>query len=201
MSNETKPAAAEKPEQLLMHWFPGTEIPHYEMPEGCSISTFQGLEDIYPWEICSGKTLMPRFGKDEVALLDHSVNLYEDILFLDENGKHVGTVTAFKVKKTGHGHIHQVGLDPECRGRGLSKYMMEAAMHHIAAMDIPFAELTTDDHRVGAVKLYLNFGWVPIMYGKPDKRERWGKLLTLLGIPSCPAYDIKGNRLEDIMPV
>ena len=113
-------------EQLKMYWLPGTPIRDDPLPEGYSVSRFTKDEDRLAWCECCKNGLIPDDAGIEAFYHDiesrPDINIYEDVFFLDYQGEHVGTVTAFIHKDSNIGDMHMVGLKPEFRGRGLAKY-------------------------------------------------------------------------------
>ena len=104
----------------------------------------------------------------------------EHVLYLRENGKAVATVTAVeKAEFPGEGWFRMVGVDPECRGRGLGKLITLAALQSLAARGYKSAVLSTDDERVPAIRLYRSIGFEPLITHESHP-ERWEKLMPLL---------------------
>jgi GNAT superfamily N-acetyltransferase len=85
--------------------------------------------------------------------------------------------------------IHWVVVHPDHQGRGLAKPMMTVAMnfmarHHAAAM------LGTSSGRPWAVKVYLDFGFLPEAHelAKPDVLEAWQNLQSVIYHPALGAF-------------
>ncbi len=196
---------------LLMYRMPGTPIPHYELPEGYSISCYRDESDIPAWQACLTPGLRADF--EDRLVREHlgSVNLTEDIFFLDYHGEHIGTATAYHVRRiseerrlkvgtreVGHGRLHMVGIRPDFRGKGLSKYLNEIICRHFDELDIPFAELTTDEGRPGALKSYIIAGFRPVMDGSEGWEERWYAIMRQFGFDHLASYTEDGRFYREL---
>lgn len=171
----------EKRAQLMMYWLPDTPVREYDLPDGYSFSHYKGEEDKDAWVRCVTPGLRADF--DE-RLIGEGVDIFQDLLFLDYQGEHVGTITAHMQPEKGMCRIHMVGLRSDFRGKGLSKYLMMFAQEKMKEERVPLCYLTTDEHRVSAVKSYLDAGFLPVEYSF-GMQERWESLLETLGIESA----------------
>ena len=154
--------------QLKMYWIPGTPIKNFDLPEGYSISNYKCEADKLAWCDCCKDGLIAD-DADESAFYDEieknpNINLFEDVFFLDYNGEHIGTVTAYVHKKENIGDMHMVGIKTAYRGRGLAKYLNMITLNHLAPKGIKYISLTTNEWRKGAVKSYLSGGFLPVEY-------------------------------------
>ncbi len=172
--------------QLKMYWFPDTPISDPPLPEGYSLSNYKTEADKLAWVECCKNGLV---GDDATAAaFDDSITSWEeidlekDVFYLDHNGEHIGTITAF-VRKDNVGDVHMVGIRTDYRGKGLSKYMMAAAQKHLRDKGVKYALLTTDEWRKGAVKGYLTAGFLPVEYDV-GMELRWRAVLEDYGIDS-----------------
>ena len=189
--------------QLKMYWFPGTPIEELELPEGYSFSNYKDESDIDAWIKCCQNGLVSD-NYDEAldcwksAILGRpDINLYEDVFFLDYNGEHVGSITAYIHSEDNTGDVHMVGMRADFRGKGLGKYMNNLAVKHLAAKNPVLIHLTTDEWRKAAVKSYLRAGFKPVKYdhGMP---KRWRKELETIGVDSVDMYNNKGKFYKTI---
>lgn len=162
-------------------------IEHFTLPEGYSVSRFKTDEDKLAWCECCKNGLVAD-DADETTFYDRveknsNINIYEDVFFLDFNGRHVGTTTAYITDDKKIGDMHMVGIIDEFRGKGLAKYLSEITLTHLKEKGAEFVVLTTDEWRKGAVKSYLSAGFLPVEYdeGMP---ERWQAVITEYGIDS-----------------
>ena len=184
--------------QLKMYWFPDTPIFASPLPEGYAISKYQTEADKLAWVECCKNGLV---GDDATAAAfdnsitdNENISLTDDVFFLDHNGEHIGTVTAFVIKERSVGDVHMVGIRTDYRGRGLSKYMLSAALNHLKNKGVRYALLTTDEWRKGAVKSYLTAGFLPVDYDE-GMIPRWEAVLEDYGIDSVQMVDEAGEPL------
>lgn len=173
--------------QLKMYWFPDTPISDPPLPAGYSFSKYKTEADKLAWVECCKNGLV---GDDatEAAFNDSilgwkDIDPYDDVFFLDFEGEHIGTITAFKFLDKNAGDVHMVGIRTDFRGKGLSKYMLAEALGHLKAKNVQWAQLTTDEWRKGAVKSYLTAGFLPVEYDE-GMVPRWEAVLEEYGIDS-----------------
>ena len=169
-----------------MYWFPDTPIDDPALPEGYTITNYKTEADKLAWVECCKNGLVGD-DADEKAFDDSitswkEIDLFGDVFFLDHNGEHIGTITAF-VRKDNAGDVHMVGIRTDYRGKGLSKYMMAVALKHLKAKGVKYALLTTDEWRKAAVKGYLTAGFLPVEYNV-GMELRWRAVLEEYGIDS-----------------
>ena len=176
-------------QQLMMYRPAGAPRFCPEWPEGYSVSRYRGPEDIPSWLECCKNGLIPEDAGTDVffeAILDcPDVRMDEDVLFLDHDGRHVGTVTAVLHPDGSWGEMHMVGLQSAFRGRGLSALLNRMCIEKLEAQNARFIELTTDEWRRAAVRSYLRAGFLPVD-SDSDMVERWTALLREMGISSVP---------------
>ncbi len=106
----------------------------------------------------------------------------------------ISTEERGKYPPTGNtlGYLHFVAARPEARGRGAGAAVTTAVLLRNEELGLPDCILTTDDHRLAAIKIYLGMGWVPVLYA-PDMRERWQRVLDALGVAGVRAVDGNGE--------
>ncbi len=166
--------------QLKMYFLPGTPIKEHPLPEGYSYARFNPARDIPAWHscilngLCDGMTAEAAYQQAIVNF--HEIVPEKDIHFLDYNGEHIGTVTAFIRKSNGFGDMHMVGIRTDFRGKGLAKYLSSISLKSLEPYHVPIL-LTTDEWRVAAVKSYLSAGFLPVEYAE-GMVDRWEKVLA-----------------------
>jgi GNAT superfamily N-acetyltransferase len=184
--------------QLKMYWFPDTPIDASPLPEGYTISKYRTEADKLAWVACCKNGLVGDDADEKAfdnSITDNeNIDLSDDVFFLDHNGEHIGTVTAFVIKERNVGDVHMVGIRTDYRGRGLSKYMLSAALNHLKNKGVRYALLTTDEWRKGAVKSYLTAGFLPVEYDE-GMIPRWEAVLEDYGIDSVKMVDEDGKPL------
>ncbi len=174
--------------QLKMYRLPDAKLPKLTLPEGYSISRFSSDADIPGWIACcmDGSLIDEANGEqsfeDTIRKMPGIVP-ERDVFFLDHNGQHVATATTFIRTEDGAGCLHMVGMRTEYRGKGLSKYITCAALENLEGKPIPFTRLLTDEFRLGAIKTYLDFDFLPVEYDV-GMLERWEQVLGTLGVDS-----------------
>jgi GNAT superfamily N-acetyltransferase len=154
-------------------------LPSFELPAGYRIRAFRSGEETV-WseiEIAAGE-----FENLAVALNAFSANFGEDVqamqsrsFFVEtDSGLAVGTGTAwYNADFLGqdYGRVHWIGIRPEYHGRGLAKPLVRAVMRRLAESH-ERAYLNTFITRIPAIKVYLDFGFVPLLR-TPRCEEAW----------------------------
>ena len=187
--------------QLKMYWLPDTPIKPLELPEGYSFSHFDPAKDIHEWHNCILNGLCDGIS-DEQAYQNEIINFHdivpeEDIWFLDYNGEHIGTVTAFVYKESNIGDMHMVGIRTDFRGRGLAKYLSYITCKTLKAKGVRFISLTTGEGRKAALKSYLTAGFLPVEYDE-GMQERWENVLAMYDMDSIQMLNEDGTPYKMI---
>lgn len=187
--------------QLKMYWLAGTPIYDVPLPEGYSISNYKTEADKLAWCECCKNGLVADDADentfDDRITKDPAINIYDDVYFLDYNGEHIGTVTAYKFLDRNAGDMHMVGIRTDFRGKGLAKYLNLITTKKLSALGVERIELTTDEWRKGAVKSYLNGGFLPVEYDE-GMQERWEAVITEYGIDSVQMVNEDGTPYKII---
>ncbi len=188
--------------QLKMYWFPDTPIEEVTLPEGYSFSHFDPAKDIHAWCEClrggaliDGRSDGVGYGQEIIDFKD--IDPAEDIQFLDHNGEHIGTATAFVHKATNIGDMHQVAIRSDYRGKGLAKYLSYIVLTTLKARGVRFVSLTTGEGRPAAIKSYLAAGFRPVQYDV-DMEDRWQAVMEDFGIDELPMYYEDGSFYKTI---
>ena len=188
--------------QLKMYWLAGTPIEEYTLPEGYTVSRYNGTaEDRKAWVDCCKNGLVGDEPFEEIfadRILDHDfTNPDTDTYFIDFGGEHVGTITAVHHTDVNCGEVHMVGLKTEFRGKGLGKHLNSIALKDLEARGVDYIYLTTDEWRKGAVKSYLSSGFKPVEYDE-GMTERWQAVMAEYGIDSLDMVDEDANFVKTI---
>lgn len=178
--------------QLKMYWMTDNDLEELTLPEGYEFVHYKGPEDWHVWNECirTGEPLTPQEEADNFKreIFDFKdIVPEEDVWFLDYHGEHVGTVTSF-IWSSGIGDMHWVGIRPDFRGKGLSKYLSFIVQKTLKQRGAPFVSLTTGESRPWAVKSYLTAGFLPVEYAE-GMVERWEKVLDRFGIEEIQMLD------------
>jgi mycothiol synthase len=72
----------------------------------------------------------------------------------------------------GEGWYRMVGVRADARGMGAGRLIGLAALHALRDRGYKSALLSTDDHRIPAINLYLSLGFEPV-YTHESHEERW----------------------------
>jgi len=99
---------------------------------------------------------------------------------LDPKGEVIGTGTAWfdnDFEGARWGRVHWVALVPEYQGQGLSKRLMTALCRRLRELGHDRAYLSTSAARIPAVKLYLQFGFKPMLRTAADEAI-WREILA-----------------------
>jgi len=100
---------------------------------------------------------------------------------LASSGEVIGTGTAWfndHFEGARWGRVHWMAILPELQGRGLGKSLLSAICRRLRELGHERAYLTTSTARVPAIKLYLQFGFEPLIRQAEDERV-WRKLFPL----------------------
>lgn len=104
-------------------------------------------------------------------------------------GRVIGTATAwFNASFQGklHGQLHWVAILPEFQGRALSKPLVGAAMNRMKAYH-DRAFLTSQTTSWKAIKVYLDFGFLPLIES-PEHHRGWRLLQDKLRHPCLESF-------------
>jgi len=191
------PAPAEPPAETSHGW--GVvmvrthlrDIPQVPPPEGFTIRGMRPHEEALwadIWRdadtyITVGDNVFPgEFGADPGAWQRRV------LLMLTPRGQAVGTLSAWYDRNflgQDYGRIHWFAIRREYQGKGLSRPMMTEAMNRLAAWH-ERATLGTQTKRVGAIKIYLDYGFVPLIQSEQD-RQHWDVVRGRLDHPGLDA--------------
>ena len=158
-------------------------IPQFPIPEGFAIRNYRRNEGhiwtqiqkaAEPYIDIDDGLFMREFKRDLPAMENRSFYLTTD------TGEEIGTITAWW-QAEGWGQIHWVAIRPDYQGHGLSKPMMSVAMERLKqSHDRCF--LGTSTGRIPAIKLYLDFGFIPDP-SRENSREAWTEVASVLEHP------------------
>jgi beta-glucuronidase len=169
-------------------------IPHHEMPEGFSIRPMRPGEgalwtdiqrDAEPFFDISDDLFMEQFGADLRA------TEWRSFFIVNAQGVAVGTISAWynrDFKGQDHGMIHWVAVRPAYQRRGLARAGMTHAMERLAQWH-DRCMLGTQTKRLGAIRLYLDFGFLPDLE-PTGAREAWRAVRASLQHPALAGMDL-----------
>lgn len=105
------------------------------------------------------------FGSDEGALPKR-------MFFIDDaSGKAVATATAWypEDRAEGVGLVHWVAVVKAAQGKGLSKPLVAKVLERLSELGYRSARLATQPYRLRAIKVYLDFGFLPEIKSEDDR--------------------------------
>lgn len=173
------------------------DFPHYTLPPGYRFRTYRPGDDAHwtalhqaaePYFTVTPELWVREFSKHLDALADR--------MFFVENdaGEVVASITAWwerdRHNPEERGRIHWVVVHPAHQRKGLSKPMMTRAMQRLAESH-PAAMLGTSAGRIWAVKVYLDFGFLPDPVEaatKPEVLAGWRAVQARLNHPALAAW-------------
>jgi predicted dehydrogenase/GNAT superfamily N-acetyltransferase len=175
--------APRPPAQLVMLWPAGRPPPSVRLPAGYTLDTFREND------ADSLVALMRRVG-----FTDWSLNTLEGVrrtvlpggLFVVRHGPDGAVVATANAnhppvpRYLEAGELGWVAADPAHAGRGLGRAVCAAVVARFQAAGFCTIYLSTDDHRLPAIKVYLDLGFVPDLY-RDDMAERWAAIRARLG--------------------
>ena len=211
MSNENS-----QPKQLMM-LRTAAPTPRISLREGWSIRSMEPGEGAAWARICISGNFFNTDGIDDGQLWERAMGRDpgvkpENVFFVcDPTGKPVATAAARLISEeerkgypptaNGLGYLHFVVALPESRGMGAGFAATAAVIRRFDELGLHDCILFTDDQRLAAIKVYLALGWLPVL-SAPDMRERWGRVLGLLGVSGeTKAYEADGSAAAPVLPL
>ena len=143
----------------------------YPLPDGYAARYFK-KGDEHKWaeiETSAGEfsdvdSALKRFNDEFSPFLDE---MEKRSVFIDTNeGKSIGTATAWynnEFMDGTFGRLHWVGIHQDFQGKGLGKPLVSAAMNCLKQFHAK-AYLTTQTTSAIAIKIYLDFGFEPLLF-------------------------------------
>ena len=153
-------------------------IPEHLLPAGFSFRMFrpgdeQTWTDIWvkaeKYLKITPATFAAEFGTDVQLLAQRQFFL------LDTGGQPIGTATAWLTDKgyaPDAARVHWVAVVPEMQGRGLSRPLLAAVLKRMKELGYRSSFLGTHSLRTAALKLYLEFRFVPEVRNERE-RQAW----------------------------
>jgi mycothiol synthase len=103
------------------------------------------------------------------------------IIVIEYEGQPVATASArlMPEQHPGSGYIHWVAVAPAHRGQRLGYIVTLACLYAFRQFGCKDAVLETDDHRLAAIRIYQDLGFVP-EDRHPTHAERWAIVISNL---------------------
>jgi GNAT superfamily N-acetyltransferase len=155
--------------------------PAHALPPGFSLRTYRpGDEKAWAgiWQradefgAVAADSFKQEFGSDAAALGERMFFLF------DAGGDAVGTASAWypdDAHGPGAGRVHWVAIVPQRQGRGLSRPLLAVVLTRMKELGCRSAFLETQTVRVAAIRLYMEFGFVPDVRSEKE-RAGWTRL-------------------------
>lgn len=166
------------------------ELPDFVLPPGFRMRRFAEGDEAVWAEVAAASGLFTTRREAEARFAKEFGNATEQLkdrcfFVVDERGEAVGTAMAwYNASFCGecYGRIHWVGVRAEFQGRKLAKPLLSSALKRLAA-EYEKAYLTSQTGSYKAIRMYLDFGFVPWME-TPNSKEAWELLRSLTGHPA-----------------
>lgn len=160
------------------------ELPEIKVPKEYEIRTYKPGDEVHWARIINasfGGERSPEDARNQI--MDKPQFVPEGLFFATYKGKPVGTATAWRQSpdETEVGYVHMVGVVPSYQGHRLGKLVSLCVLHFFSKHGFSMAMLDTDDHRLPALKTYLNLGFKPL-YREDSHQERWRKVFEKLDV-------------------
>jgi len=182
--------------QLVMMKESLADLPPVVLPAGYTLRHFHPGDEAH-WE----RVLNQSFGEVKPPRLFAGVMaraaacVPERVLFVTWEDVPVATAAAwYKPELWGIdvGLVHNVGVSADHKGKKLGYWVSLAVLHRFVFEGRTRAVLLTDDHRVAAIKTYLELGFEPWLV-EESQRQRWRAVIETSRFQAlCP-------RLEQIV--
>ena len=161
-------------QQLVMIRRDLENIAEMDLPEGYRIRFFTegDAERLTPiFQQCFD----PGWSADRVVktFTDEPVWSPNRMCVLVKDDQIVGTATAWESRqRPDHGLVHYVAVLPEHRGQHLGRALVIRVLELLRELGYTDAWLSTDDHRLSAIRTYLRLGFEPV-HTDASHAERW----------------------------
>lgn len=186
MTNDQPEGPAGYPAWMLRHDL--LNIPDVPFPPGYAVRGLRADEGALWTEIERDAEEFFSIGDDMFAKAfgdDPEAIPQRCYVITDSEGKGVGVISAWydRAFQGGDwGRIHWVATRPAYQGRGLGKAGLSYALQQLARWHTR-AYLDTQTKRIPAIKMYLDFGFVPDL-SQPNALEVWRTVASQLDHPS-----------------
>jgi GNAT superfamily N-acetyltransferase len=168
-------------------------IPHVSLPEGFTIRSMR-LDEAGLWtDIWRDAEEFSDFGPDvfnQEFGHDPQAIQWRGYIVENERGLAVGTITAWynrAFKGEDYGQIHWVAVRRSAWGQGIGKAMLSYALDQMAQWH-DRAFLGTQTKRLAAIKVYLDFGFVPDL-DREGAVEAWREVKENLDHPALKSIE------------
>lgn len=165
----------ERPETVAFVWPIGQTAPVYAIAEPYFVDisndrlSFEAVQAAIGWHVT-----------DEQWNLLQSELVPGSMVFVRHDNKPVGVACAL-FRDAGWAELAWVAVWPEYRRQGIGKIVCSAVVGQLHSLGSHKIFGSTQDHRLAALKIYLDIGFRPLV--RPDKVERWWSIYQKLDKP------------------
>ena len=148
------------------------QLPRHPLPERYGFRFYRPGDEIHWARI---ETSAGEFSRIEDGLrrferdFPDKQPLPERMMFLTDGGVPFATVTAW-FEPDGAGLLHYVAIDAAHQGQGLSRALTGLGMNRLRALGHRSARLDTQTYSWVAIKVYHDFGFLPVIRGADEER-------------------------------
>ncbi len=160
-----------------------------KMPDGVRVVCNDGtLDKAWEW-ITEGA--FPAWKPSYDMIVNDSRCAPERVFFVMEYSQPSATASVQMEEK--RALVHMVATHPFASGAGFGKFAVDACLQYIRDHGLKIAELTTDDHRLSAIRMYLELGFEPVAEDE-EMIGRWTAVREALAAP-------KRSKKPEIIPL
>lgn len=142
----------------------GIELKHFKTGEEDKLADLQNRVFTRSWGFC------PNSVEEIKYYLQLTGCHIDEVKCIEDKGRAIGYVWSHRLpqKPDGrHVRIHMFGVDPEYRGKGVGKHLLQTALCRMGKHGFKTVELTVDSENIPAVSLYDSLGF------KLKSRGKW----------------------------
>jgi len=174
-------------QQLHMIWPQGlSQVPELIVPDGYQIRPFRNGDESGHIRVMH-EAGFGKWNEAQLAEWRQKIALPDGIFVAVHkvSGQIVATALASHRPTELHpsgGELGWVAASPGHTGKGLGKAVSVAALRRFVQAGYSRVYLLTDDHRLAAIKIYLQLGFLPFLFA-PDMEPRWRAVCEKLDLP------------------
>jgi mycothiol synthase len=174
------------PDQLRMRRLSHEGLPEIVLPSGYHMRSYREGDETAWADIINRAGDLGEYTPEKAmnALIGSTKFHPEGLLFvMTDDGEPVATACAWLPEQFEWrwGQLHMVAVVPEHQGKRLSYWVSAAVCDVYRRWGVPEVQLTTDEFRLAAVKVYVNLGFRPVMR-TVEHYDRWIDVYTSYGL-------------------